>query len=202
MREVIFSSILIFDMAEKDLSLLPKKGEYSVIGKITTWVLTVGRFIVVFTELLVIGAFLSRFWLDQKNTDLSEAIRQEKMILESTAPFEKEFNLFQARTNEVDKKLDETFTPLLPLEKVLAVLPQDIILVKYEFTAGVKNEASFSTQVFSEGSLAQFTKSLLKEKEVASVKIGTIEKEEGVSGSMVQILIKFNLEEKKSGGNT
>ena len=43
---------------EKQINLLPKdKWEVGVIGKLLKWALNIGRYIVVFTELIVISAF-------------------------------------------------------------------------------------------------------------------------------------------------
>ena len=56
------------------------------------WLTTIGRWVMTLTELIVISAFISRFWLDRKNSDLSDLIRQKQAILESTQYFESEFD--------------------------------------------------------------------------------------------------------------
>ncbi|MBU4397602.1 hypothetical protein KKC08_05560 [Patescibacteria group bacterium] len=78
---------------KREISLLPKdQDNNSSTAKLIRWITTVGRVVIIFTELIVIAAFVSRFWLDRKNSDLSESIRQQKAILESTALFEVDYS--------------------------------------------------------------------------------------------------------------
>jgi len=179
-------------MSKDEISLLPHKGLEGTLGSLVNWLLSVGRYIIIFTELIVIGAFLSRFWLDRKNSDLSEEIRQEKAILESTAGFEEEFRLFQTRLLAVAKALQASDDPLLPLKVVAETLPPDISLIRCGFTGEGKNEISILALVFSEESLAEFVSNILVREEVSTVKIGTIERKEGTAGMRLQLLVGFN----------
>lgn len=80
------------------INLLPRDPFYdSLIGKGTTWALSVGRYIVIFTELVVILSFLSRFTLDRQVTDLNNAILQKKSIIESYGDLEQNFRTVQRR---------------------------------------------------------------------------------------------------------
>jgi methyl coenzyme M reductase subunit C-like uncharacterized protein (methanogenesis marker protein 7) len=75
--------------AKKEISLLPDEENLNTLSaRVLRYLTTIGRVIIILTELAVISAFLSRFWLDRKNADLSETIRQQKAILESTQEFE------------------------------------------------------------------------------------------------------------------
>jgi len=58
---------------KREISLLPKEKEGlpGTVEKATKWLVNVGRWIIVFTELIVILSFLSRFWLLKKNFVLS-----------------------------------------------------------------------------------------------------------------------------------
>ena len=59
------------------INLLPQE-EFaaSTLGRILAWILSTFRILVIMTELIVILAFLSRFWLDARTTDLNEEIKQ------------------------------------------------------------------------------------------------------------------------------
>ena len=60
---------------EPEINLLPQEEfEGSVIGRILKWGLSTFRIIVIIVEMVVMAAFLSRFWLDAKNSDLNEDI--------------------------------------------------------------------------------------------------------------------------------
>lgn len=84
--------------AQKNITLLPQEGfEYTQIGRVVNWTLTVGRTIVVVVELLVVLAFLSRFWLDRQLTDLNEDIQRKVQIIKAASSFEQEFTQIQNR---------------------------------------------------------------------------------------------------------
>lgn len=180
-------------MEKKEISLLTQPPfELTLWGRLVNWLTTVGRFIIVFTELIVLGAFISRFWLDRKNSDLSEAVRQYRAILESSVDFEKEFRFLQARMKKAAlfiKGEKELFTPL---EVVARQIPDDIILTQFNFSSEKeKPTASISILVFSERSLANFINYLLTDPEVDSVRIGVIKKEKLVSGTQINLVIVF-----------
>lgn len=179
-------------MADRDVSLLPKQGFGDTLwGKLMNWVLSVGRYIVIFTELIVIGAFISRFWLDRKNSDLSEEIRQQEAILTSTSGFEEEFRLFQLRLKTIAKVAGTSRDVSFPLELIAEVLPKGTHLSRYGFSGKGKKEISITISFFSESSLANFVDALLEKEEVISVKIGTIERKQGESGMRIQFIISF-----------
>lgn len=83
---------------KKEISLLPEsENTRSFSARFFKWVTTTGRVTIVLTELIVISVFISRFWLDRVNSDLSEVSRQKQAILESATPFITEFTQLQQR---------------------------------------------------------------------------------------------------------
>ena len=58
-------------------------------GRFLLWALTVGRYIVIFTELLVISGFIFRVALDRTLDHLNEDLLQQKAILASYQPIER-----------------------------------------------------------------------------------------------------------------
>lgn len=99
----------------------------SIPGKFLTWALSVGRYIVVFTELIVILTFLSRFQLDRELTDLNEQILQQVAIIESYEATEPKYLNLQKQTNFIlQKQQNESIVSTLTmLEKTL---PLDVKL--------------------------------------------------------------------------
>lgn len=83
---------------KKSINLLPEdEFEASFVGKLLKWALTIGRYIVIGTELVVIGSFLARFSLDRQVTDLNEAIAQKQAVLNSYGDLEKQARSIQSR---------------------------------------------------------------------------------------------------------
>ena len=73
----------------KDIELLPKEEwEKTSLGKFIKWVLTVGRYIVIFTELIVISAFISRFKLDRDLSKIYEDIEKKQSLVVASSDFE------------------------------------------------------------------------------------------------------------------
>ena len=105
----------------KKINLLPKdRLQSGLIGKLLNWAIHVGRYVVVFTELIVIGAFLYRFGLDRQLTDLNEKIQQEKIVVVAYEELEGNFRRLQDQL----KLIKEQGEMGLEMEKVLANISQ------------------------------------------------------------------------------
>ncbi len=84
----------------KQINLLPKSSfDDSPFGRVLVWLTTTFRVMVIITELIVLAAFLSRFWLDARNSDLNTEIKQKQAQILASANFENEFR-------QTQKKLD------------------------------------------------------------------------------------------------
>jgi Tfp pilus assembly protein PilN len=57
--------------------------EASNLGRFLKWSLSTGRYVVVLTELVVIIAFLSRFWFDRQLTNLRELRVEKSAVVDS-----------------------------------------------------------------------------------------------------------------------
>lgn len=186
-------------MAKKQISLLSDASfDLTIQGRIVSWLTTWGRAILVLVEVVVIGAFFSRFWLDRKNSDLSDNIRQKRAILESTLEFENEFRSLQKRFVEADAVLAKEEDLFFPMTIISRSLPSGIILKSFSFSQ--KEEGSTATliiSVFSERSLSSFISQLLRDEKVDSVRIGSIKKEKIATGIEIGIAINFKADENK-----
>jgi len=180
-------------MAKKQISLLSAAPfDLTVQGRVVAWLTTWGRAILVLVELAVIGAFFSRFWLDRKNSDLSDAIRQQRAILESTLEFEGEFKDLQRRFLEADEILAREEDLFFPVELTARSLPDGVVLKSVNFKKSNSNSsATLLIAVYSERGLSAFINQLLREETVESVRVGLIKKEKIASGIEISLVIKF-----------
>lgn len=113
-------------LAVPALNLYPEDPFYAtIIGKILRWAVSVGRHIVIFTELVVIGSFFSRFVLDRQLTDLNTSIVQKQAIVESYGTLESDFRAVQRRTDDVALVL-QTQGRWQVLDALTKVTPPDI----------------------------------------------------------------------------
>lgn len=99
----------------------------SFVGKFLIWALSIGRYIVVLTELIVIVSFLSRFKLDRNLTDLNEAIEHQKVVILSYEKTESDFKAAQKNINFI-KQTQTNNTVLDTLAFLEKNLPIDVKL--------------------------------------------------------------------------
>ncbi len=87
------------------INLLPQDAFMeSIVGKFLIWSLSIGRYIVVLTEFVVIMSFLSRFKLDRDLTDVNEAIEAQKNVILSYGSLESDFLTAQNRINFIKQQ--------------------------------------------------------------------------------------------------
>ena len=170
---------------KEEINLLPQKGfESNTIGRLLAWVLSSFRIIVIVTEIIVMIAFLSRFWLDAQNADLTDDIKNKKAVLEAYQDFEKDYRDTQKRL-----EIYSTITkgvPLATLVKSLSdLLPPDIYLYSLGYTGTQINISALSP---NEISIQQYMVNISAVDTVKNVTIREIETEKDNPG-----LIKFTL---------
>lgn len=182
-------------VVKKEISLLPDSENInSLSSRALHWTATVGRFIIVFTELIVIVAFLSRFWLDRKSADLSEVIRQQKAILESTSEFEKDFNVVQQKL----KIIKDHYSGLPQYQQKLSTLsdstPPDIIFDTLSITKDTKLNrivAVATTYALKEDSIVDFLTNLTVNPDISTVDIQSIEKKARENKYLINFRLVF-----------
>ena len=147
--------------APKNISLLPKEGfEYTTAGRVLSWALNAGRAIVVITELVVILAFLSRFWLDRQLTDLNGRIKQEEALIRASQNFEQQFRTTQSKLAAFTKITQEPSSAAI-LGQIFNLVPQDVVATQ---TLIDRSRAQITGLALSERGLATFMKNLEEQK--------------------------------------
>src|SRR3989338_10839616 len=109
-----------------EINLLPKsKWEKGFVGKLLFWALNVGRYVVVFTKLIVIGAFLFRFGLDKRLTDLNFEINQKKNAVMTYGDLESKWRRLQDQLEAVAKVQVEAVNANEVLNAISQITPLD-----------------------------------------------------------------------------
>lgn len=106
----------------------------SPMGRIVQWAITYGRYIMVGTELIVLLAFISRFSLDRKLTDLNEDISQKQAILEANQSLEADIRILQKRLDDTGKIMDREPHPVQLLQFFQSALPPGVYLSQLTIT--------------------------------------------------------------------
>lgn len=146
---------------KEPINLLPQE-EFaaSTVGRILTWLLSSFRMIVIATEMVVMGAFLSRFWLDARNTDLNDEIKQKSAVIVAYKEIEKSFRADQTKLKLVGQ-LTAGVTENAQIDEAIQSLPGDIILTNLSFEGPTAQIAGLAQ---SEQSIAQLLVNLNSQK--------------------------------------
>lgn len=181
--------------AKKEISLLPEAENPNSFGALFfKWITTVGRWVIVITELVVILAFISRFWLDRKNSDLSEVIRQQQAILDSTKYFETEYTSFQERLQVIKKAYANQPAYDQYILSLIRSTPQDLIFSSINTQEDSDNQIVTTALLTStnENSIVSFITNLMLNPEIKSVEINKIEKKPKENNYTISISLIFN----------
>lgn len=156
---------------QKLINLLPQEEfEASVTGRVLKWTMSTFRYIVIVTEMIVMGAFLSRFWLDARNADLSDSLKIKTAQIQSQGDFEKTFRDLQSRLS-ILAQLGGNVKPTDVIGSIVSKLPTDIVLTSISYQDG---SATIKGASGSEIDIAQFIANLKGDKNFKKVTLGQI----------------------------
>ena len=168
-----------------EINLIPKDPFYdTAFGKVMTWTLKVGRYIVVFTEIIVIMSFASRFKLDRDLTDVNSKIVQKTALAQSYGDTEAHIRSIQKKSDTIGKILVQN-NSLRALDTLIKAVPIDVKVTRvgYEPTQPHVNGIAKSSQNF-----AAFLTQVQKEPSFKSVSVNQIvtgdKRDPGVSFSL------------------
>ncbi|MBM3208792.1 hypothetical protein FJZ40_00660 [Candidatus Shapirobacteria bacterium] len=169
---------------KRQISLLAKdEFEQRPAGRFLTWALSVGRWVVVFTEFIVIICFVSRFWFDRRISDLYDEIGQKKAILEATSDFERDFRFTQKRLEFANSLISQ-----LPPDQIVnlmgGLLPGDVFLTSLGLDG---QDLKIEATALSRTGLASFLAGLRNNQRITAVAVSSISKEEEKIGIQVRV---------------
>lgn len=107
----------------------PKK--QNVVDRLVYFSLHYLRYIIVITQIIVIGVFFYRFKIDQDIVDIKEGLNQKQEIIKISEPLVKEVHTIESRGEQINallgeqKKFKDTFA------YILSVFPEKILLSKF-----------------------------------------------------------------------
>ncbi|MDO8609003.1 MAG: hypothetical protein Q7R95_00485 [bacterium] len=157
-----------------NINLLLQK-ETPLVERLMYFSLNYLRYIIIITQLVVIGVFFYRFQIDQRIIDLKESVDQKKEIIQVVLPLLQEADMIDRRIGEIQKitKNQQTFS--LMLTYFLSQFPQSVNLQSLEVT-------SDSIKASGIGIIAQDIQSfyvvLKKENKFGVVNLQNIKKED------------------------
>ena len=113
------------------INLLEQK-ETSILDKLTFFGLNYLRYIIVITQLVVIGVFFYRFQIDQSIIDLKDGIDQKKEIVQIVLPLLNEAAKIDKKTSIIEKTIVEQKNFSTMLDYFITFFPETITLTNME----------------------------------------------------------------------
>ncbi len=145
----------------------------SVVSRLISWAVTYGRYIMIGTEIVVLLAFISRFSLDRKLTDLREGISQKQIILKANQEFELEFKKTQKKLDTVRSFLNTQAQTGNTLFLLQSLLPTDVYLTEFQLN---QNKLMFAAIAGTTQSFSQFLSLISAQKDFKDVELTDIRK--------------------------
>jgi len=160
---------------EPVINLLPQEEfNVSIAGRVLKWAMGTFRIIVIVTEMVVMAAFLSRFWLDAQNSDLNDAIKVKCAQVASLASVEKEFRTVQSKVN-IFGKMQVGVKPAQIVDAITSKLPANAVLTGISISEGA---ALINGTSAGEAGIAQFITNLKADKTFKNVNLAEVNSSE------------------------
>ncbi len=111
------------------INLLSKQ-EMSLLDRTLYFFLNYLRYILVFTQIVVIGVLFYRFRIDQNIIDLKDALDQKKEIMQAVKPLLDEAEKVNNQSIAIRKVTAEQDIQLSALNYILSVFPETVTLTR------------------------------------------------------------------------
>ncbi len=163
-----------------NINLLPQEGYANTTsGRVLAWLLSTFRYLVITTEMIVIVAFLSRFYFDSRSADLNDEIQQKQEFIQAYSEFEKDFRDTQQRLALYSEVANEKNMASPLIDSVIRSMPTNIFLTN--LSVSPQKDILIQGESFGEQDISQFVANLQTEPRFSSVSLSKIESLAGSS---------------------
>jgi Tfp pilus assembly protein PilN len=181
--------VIVVMPKNKAINLLPQEEfDVSLVGRTLKWAMGTFRIIVIVTEVIVMTAFLSRFWLDAQNSDLSNSIKVKSAQIAAQAEVEKEFRGLQSKL-DIAKQIKAAAPLSQKIDEITSKLPLGVNLATVSV---LDNSAQIKGSSTSEVGIAQFITNLKADPSFKSVDLGQVTSSEiDITQTVFTIMISY-----------
>lgn len=153
--------------------------ELSVPQKVTTWIVNIGRVIIITTELLAFSVFVARIKLDRDLTDISDRLENQLAVLQNARDLEKEVRYYQNRITLIKKLRAEQSSAARIITFFVERIPAPIVLTGLSLDP--QGGFNLSAKTNSATDFARMITAFKKEDAVESLAMvaGRFDKEQG-----------------------
>ncbi len=164
------------------------KGEDNFFDRFIDWALTVGRFLVILTEIIALSSFIYRFTLDRQIIDLHSGIKEKETLVAFFKDNEENYRNLQKRLEIASTYSANQGDKIKIFQDVLGFAPAGVTFNEISVSENLINiVANFQPS----SSLNEFVDSLKSYKRVKNVSIDKIENQ--LSNAQIVITISADL---------
>jgi len=175
---------------KRSINLLPRDAfENSTLGVVLEWSLVFGKWAVILTQLVVMGAFLYRFTLDRNLTDLRKAIAKDVAIVKSYDQVERDFSLAQKQVNSAKQILAAQDLIQKTFVGIGSITPSEVWYDRITITPSTLALTAYAASLPAFG---QFLSAIQNDPAYVGVRIGKIESS-SIKGANMQFDVSMNL---------
>ena len=164
------------------------KSKSNIIDDILRWALSVGRLLIILTEIVAFSTFIYRFTLDRTLIDLHDKIEQEQAIVASLKDREVTYRNLQGRLNDAAEISTNGNKNVKILNDLIEATPSEITFNSFEIG---ENKVSIDSNIQSISSLTNFLAIIRDYPETSSVTIDRIDNQSLTNSVNVLITIKL-----------
>lgn len=175
---------------QSSVSINLVKRKVNLLDEILKWALSVGRLLVIITEIVAFSTFIYRFSLDRTLIDLHTQIKNKQAIVESLKERENTYRRFQERILVASITSEKAGINVKILNDIVELTPSEITFNSFSIDNG---EATIDSNISSISSLSNFITALKAYSEFSSVNIKSIQSND--LGTSVKVTISAKLKE-------
>jgi Tfp pilus assembly protein PilN len=175
---------------KRSINLLPRdEFENSTLGVVLEWGLVFGKWAVIITQLVVMGAFLYRFTLDRSLTDLRKSIAKQVAVVKSYEQIEKDYILIQKRVIQAKSAIETEDVVINTLGELLRITPTEVWFDRVNLTPTTMTLTAYAASL---PGFAQFLTGVQNDPLFNGVRIGKLESSK-TKGAQIQFDLSANL---------
>lgn len=162
--------------------LKPQSNPQPLVITFSKWLFSAGRFIIVFVELIVLAAFLSRFKLDADLSEVHESIDQQIPFIESLKNDELLIRQFQLKLLTIQEVKSQSTNYQLILRKIADQTPKGVTLTHVNLENS-KGKVSFKLNGTAQTNnhLSTFLFGLKEDQDLSEINLSGVSLEQGVT---------------------
>jgi len=166
------------------------KSKANILDEILKWALSIGRLLIILTELVAFSTFIYRFTLDRTIIDLHEKIKQEQAIVASLKDREEIYRNLQGRIADISQVTQTGQKNVKIFDDIAKLTPTEINFNSFTIE---NNKIEIDADVSSISSLTNFLALLREYSETSSVSVDRIDNSS--LSNAINVLISINLKE-------